>query len=389
LSRPIAFHRCFVDIAGSVNAALVLSQAFYWQHRIGEEPGGGWWYKTGSKWSEETGLSRHEQENARKKLKTAGLLREKKRGTPAKMWFRLDPAVLRDRLMGVEEIQTPVDNLVLKDTGNLDKHFDTRNINCTDQTGKLDCTNPPIKPEPTEINCTDQTGKLDCMNRPAKPEPTDINCTDQTDIKWPSWSVSSAQVCQFGRYIIRTEINTETKPLPQTPSPNESARGGGGEITLPTERGVIKPKPEKSEFNGSSDETIAAKRTRELVLPDQLTVPERTGVQTILARYGCPDKTAQEILDVLAAIILAGEVRKSPLAVLRGLLERWKTGTFDATTGLHLAAARRRKAEIEARMNAPPSVAKRDPSKPRRKPPPPGAIDALRAPLKKKDYKKQ
>ncbi|MCI0653669.1 MAG: hypothetical protein L0Y39_04225, partial [Methylococcaceae bacterium] len=58
LDRPIAFHRSFVQLTGSVTAALVLSQAVYWQRRVSEDHDG-WWYKTRSQWIEETGLSRY------------------------------------------------------------------------------------------------------------------------------------------------------------------------------------------------------------------------------------------------------------------------------------------------------------------------------------------
>lgn len=32
LDRLIAFHRCFIDLTGSITAVLLLSQAFDWQH---------------------------------------------------------------------------------------------------------------------------------------------------------------------------------------------------------------------------------------------------------------------------------------------------------------------------------------------------------------------
>ena len=63
LDRPIAFHRCFVTLTGSVTAALMLSQALYWQRRCKEPEG--WWYKTLEEWTEETGLNRRETEAAR------------------------------------------------------------------------------------------------------------------------------------------------------------------------------------------------------------------------------------------------------------------------------------------------------------------------------------
>lgn len=67
LDRPIAFHRIFVDVTGSVTAAVMLSQAFYWSRRT--KIPGNWFYKSAVEWQEETGLSRKEQQTARRKLR--------------------------------------------------------------------------------------------------------------------------------------------------------------------------------------------------------------------------------------------------------------------------------------------------------------------------------
>ena len=68
LDRPIAFQRVFVTLTGSVTAALMLSQAVFWNKRVSVEKDG-WFYKTIDEWQDETGLTRYEQETARKKLK--------------------------------------------------------------------------------------------------------------------------------------------------------------------------------------------------------------------------------------------------------------------------------------------------------------------------------
>ena len=89
LDRPIAYHRCFVTLTGSVTAAVLLSQAVYWSRRTAEG-NDGWFWKTGADWEEETGLTRYEQEGARKTLRSLGFWEEKKRGIPSRLWFRLD-----------------------------------------------------------------------------------------------------------------------------------------------------------------------------------------------------------------------------------------------------------------------------------------------------------
>jgi hypothetical protein len=72
-SRVVAYHPSFAAIAGGVTAGLFLAQLFYW-HDKGSDPDG-WIYKTQAEWEEETGLSRWEQETARRRLRERGLWR--------------------------------------------------------------------------------------------------------------------------------------------------------------------------------------------------------------------------------------------------------------------------------------------------------------------------
>lgn len=88
LDRPIAYHRCFVAVAGSVAGAVFLSQLVYWARRVPE--GREWLWKTGREWEAETGLRRAEQEAARKKLCALDILEERLTGIPARLHFRLN-----------------------------------------------------------------------------------------------------------------------------------------------------------------------------------------------------------------------------------------------------------------------------------------------------------
>jgi hypothetical protein len=88
LDRPIAFHRCFVTLTGSVPAALMLSQAIYWSRRTRRKDG--WFYKSQKEWEDETGLTRREQDSARRSLKTTGFWEEDLRRVPATMHFRVN-----------------------------------------------------------------------------------------------------------------------------------------------------------------------------------------------------------------------------------------------------------------------------------------------------------
>ena len=87
---PVSFHRCLVPITGGVTAALMLSQAI-WTTQTIERAADGWFPKSRDEWTEETGLSRWEQETARRALRSAGFLDERRVGVPAKLWFRVRP----------------------------------------------------------------------------------------------------------------------------------------------------------------------------------------------------------------------------------------------------------------------------------------------------------
>jgi prophage antirepressor-like protein len=76
-------------VAGSPAAALFLVRALEWQRRVASAHGE-YWFKSQAEWEAETGLSRHEQETARLRLKRLGVLHEARRGLPSRLWFRVD-----------------------------------------------------------------------------------------------------------------------------------------------------------------------------------------------------------------------------------------------------------------------------------------------------------
>ncbi len=86
----IAYHPDFAAIGGGVCAGVLLSQLFYWHDR-GRDPAG-WIYKTRAEWKRETGLSRSQQETARRQLRERGILEERIGGLPARLYYRLDTA---------------------------------------------------------------------------------------------------------------------------------------------------------------------------------------------------------------------------------------------------------------------------------------------------------
>lgn len=86
--EPIVFQRAYVGLTGSAVAALFLSYAVYTSERLPAEAEG-WFKKTGEEWKAETGLTRFEQQTARKILRDLGVLIERKYGLPAELYFKV------------------------------------------------------------------------------------------------------------------------------------------------------------------------------------------------------------------------------------------------------------------------------------------------------------
>lgn len=105
LGKPIAFQRPFVKIGGGLSAGVLLSQAFHWSNNEAAKARSGWFYKTHSQWEEETGMTRREQETARKHLRENGLLEERPGSVHGKRvtWYRVNLDALFTALIGLVE----------------------------------------------------------------------------------------------------------------------------------------------------------------------------------------------------------------------------------------------------------------------------------------------
>ena len=91
LGRAIAYYPKLTHVTGGVGASIFLCQMIYWLPRT-KDPDGV--YKTQVEIEDETGLSEREQNTARKLLREKGLLVEKKKGLPCRIYFNVN----RDRL---------------------------------------------------------------------------------------------------------------------------------------------------------------------------------------------------------------------------------------------------------------------------------------------------
>ncbi|MDN7814886.1 hypothetical protein [Burkholderia vietnamiensis] len=95
VGHPVAYYPALAGPLGGVNAAVLFCQLYYWSKRTPDERGV---HKTVEELRGETGMSRAEQETARKALKARGVLSEQHIRLEHKMFYKLDLDVL-ERLM--------------------------------------------------------------------------------------------------------------------------------------------------------------------------------------------------------------------------------------------------------------------------------------------------
>lgn len=90
--KPITFHRWLVPIAGTQNSTIFLEQAIAWTETAGPE---GWFTKTQKEWEAATSLTQEQQEVARGKLKSKGILQERPERLQHILWYKVDMNTLR------------------------------------------------------------------------------------------------------------------------------------------------------------------------------------------------------------------------------------------------------------------------------------------------------
>lgn len=87
-----------------------------------------------------------------------------------------------------------------------------------------------------------------------------------------------------------------------------------------------------------------------LIYPDKLNADEKRLAQKLID--AAPADQRQDILDELAGMIEAGQIRKSPLSVLRGIVRRAQDGEFAPELALVVQRARNAKKAAERRREA-------------------------------------
>ncbi|MBW4557134.1 MAG: hypothetical protein KME59_14540 [Trichormus sp. ATA11-4-KO1] len=110
IGNAVAYYPKLVDVTGGVLPNLFLCQMYYW---LGKQKNPeGWIYKSQAEIERETGLTRKEQETARKSLKARGLLKEKFIGCPRRVEFWLDKDALNQRWSAfMNNIELPIEEI--------------------------------------------------------------------------------------------------------------------------------------------------------------------------------------------------------------------------------------------------------------------------------------
>lgn len=86
--EPIVIHRSLLRITTGITPALFLTWAVQLTAEAPEDSDG-WLTLTQQDWLHATGLSRYEQESARRSLRQAGFIEERRVGMPARLELRV------------------------------------------------------------------------------------------------------------------------------------------------------------------------------------------------------------------------------------------------------------------------------------------------------------
>jgi hypothetical protein len=150
-SKVIAYQPGFVEVLGSVTAAIMVCQLLYWHGKGARK---GWIYKTIHEFQFETGLSRTQQDTAIGKLVEQGVLIVDLKGWPAKRHFKLMIKELHELI----SLHRP-DKLAMLKTSNYDAESLQSNTESTDTRITTENTPVPISEDLENILDADVLAK--------------------------------------------------------------------------------------------------------------------------------------------------------------------------------------------------------------------------------------
>ena len=391
LGRHIAFHRRLVDLTDNVKAALLLSQTIYWtRHGRNIASSGGWFHKTTGQWELETGLSAKEQATARTVLRGLSILHEQRLGVPAQLYFRLSMDQLGTMLSErVRAEVTPLDwddpAVVAELLGpSLAFHRTLARIGGGVHAGlmlsrALYLTRLHRKRRLDIWVCSSEARWLQEIGLSRREQETARRDLERTGV----WEETLAGIPP--RLMVRIRLDSLLARLADgVPGPAlRTAASFRSDCGLATDRfpqngessareshNPVLPKAPnqiheirhhcsdesaKLHIQGSTSDSVQPLNTcnapghdappsrgGELIFPGDLLPQERASA--LLLVRGCGDQ-AQALLDELSGRLQAKSVRTSPIAYLRGLVNRASAGTFVPELGPRVAAARRRQQE--------------------------------------------
>lgn len=209
--RPVAYHPILAKKLGGVEEAIFVSQMLYWTGR--GKLAGGWIFKNQADIESETGLSRRNQETARKRLKKLGVLSEELRGIPAILHYRIN----LDELAKLFNPQTSMHGSDLPDCA-YRTDSDVRTVQTPETTAETT----------TEITNNGVDKKIDYLEHITMldgkvSEATAVSPTDQ-------WFVSRDTVLKIYEEVIGWGSNQEQRRIRKEAI-----------LTGVSERGIIKP----------------------------------------------------------------------------------------------------------------------------------------------------
>ena len=388
LGRHIAFHRRLVDLTDSVKAALLLSQSIYWTRRGRDiARNAGWFHKTTEQWSWETGLSPKEQSSARGALRVLALLDERRLGIPARLHFRLNTEQLGSRLaerIAVDPRRADWDDMVmvaqmlgpsvayhralagiaggvhaglmlsralyltrLQHRRQLDAWVCNSAARWSEEIGLTRREQETARRDLALAGVWEETlrgvppslvarVRLDCLLS-LLTDGAPASAFGAVRQAGPVCVDTLANVAQKGESSLWHPHILESPKPPSLIHPirhhcvDESATS----LIEHSTGGSVQPQGTSHEANAPSLPSGG-----ELIFPERMPPEEREAARRLLCRSA---EQAQVLLDELAGRLQANGVRSSPVAYLRGLINRAAAGSFVPELAPRIAAERRQR----------------------------------------------
>lgn len=191
MNRPIAYQPDLARILGGVKCAVFMSQMLYWTGK-GKRSDGYIW-KTQAELEEETGLTRYEQEGARKKLKELGVLLEKRISIPAKMHYKVEVDTLENLIKSYycnQECGKPAN----KDAENSQSIPETTAETTTEHGADAPIQPLPVKEKPAEKIGEELLNEFFEPQQEKEPVSETPHWTERADEDWTKWGAESEEM---------------------------------------------------------------------------------------------------------------------------------------------------------------------------------------------------